>query len=119
MANRLFESESLAPERLLELAQAEGLELSRFGECLTAEETTQRLEAESALFTQIALRGLPSTYIGDELVVGAQPREVLEAAFERAATGARKPSVGPVAFASLSLLIALALWAVPPRRRSA
>ena len=52
-------------------------------------------------------------------MVGAQPREVLEAAFERAATGARKLSVGPVTFGSVALLLALALWAVPARRRSA
>ncbi len=119
MANRLFEAESLAPAKLLEMAQAEGLPLTPFGECLTSEATTERLERESALFTEVGLRGLPSTYIGDELVVGAQPREALEQVFERASTGTRRASVGPLAFSSLSLTLGLALWLVPGRRRRA
>jgi len=119
MADRLFDAESLAPAHVLELAQQEGLDLASFGDCLTSEPTSTRLAQESALFTEVQLRGLPSTFIGDELVVGAQPRDVLEEAFERAAVGAKKPSVGPFVFSGMALAMAgLLLW-LPRRKRTA
>lgn len=111
MASRLFEAESLEAEHLLVLAQEEGLDLPAFGACLTADETSARLERESALFETVGLRGLPSTFIGDELIVGAQPREVIEAALERAAAGRRRFSLGAVPLAAIAgALVLLLVW---------
>ena len=119
MARRLFAAESLDTPALLEQARAEGLDLPSFGECLTATSTVERLERESALFEEVGLRGLPSTFIGDELVVGAQPREVLERALDQAASGAQQASLGPIPFTALVVALAgLILW-WPERRRSA
>lgn len=76
----------LTLEEVVDLAEPLGVPRAPFATCLTREETAQRLEEEKALFAEAALRGLPSTFVEQELVVGADA-STLRGAIVRAVEG--------------------------------
>lgn len=83
----LFEEEALEHQQQLRGARELGLDLQRFQQCLTAPETDRRVERESKILRDMGFEGLPTTFVGDQKIIGAQSEEFFRAAYERAARG--------------------------------
>jgi protein-disulfide isomerase/uncharacterized membrane protein len=89
MADALFEAEDLEQKGLVETAKELGLDVTSFEACLAAPATEQKLESvERILRDSGMLQGLPTTFVGSAMLVGAQDDVALRDAFERAARGA-------------------------------
>lgn len=85
MADLLFEGE-LGDEAYESDAKQLGLDLPTFKACLSDPATQAAIDADVELFRKAALRGLPTTFVGDEHIVGARPVATFREAFERAAS---------------------------------
>ena len=86
MAEALFSTpvEELSPEKCEELAQKLGLPLEAFRTCVTDPQTQERIKADTAMFRASGALGLPTIWIGDVKLEGAQPTESLEHAVDQA-----------------------------------
>lgn len=109
MADRLFSMELshagiLAAGRELEL---DGL---AFASCLQAPATTQVLEQHAAVLDPEDFKGLPTTYVGTRVIIGARPEATFRAAFEAARKAPPLGVTGPVYVAALGLLLGALLW---------
>jgi predicted DsbA family dithiol-disulfide isomerase/uncharacterized membrane protein len=118
MADALFQSETLTLEACEKLAQSLGLSMPEFRACIASSATEARIEDESARVKSAGLAGLPTVWIGDQVLVGLQPIEKLEEAFAAAARGGA-PSRLPTAllWGTLSAVLA-AFGAIAVRSRS-
>ena len=83
----LFTTEDLSLPTIRKHAATLGVSLGAFDACLTSSATQQRLEREASILRDVGFQGLPTTYIGDRQIVGAQPNETFQDALERAARG--------------------------------
>jgi len=121
MADALFSSRDLSPAGVEAQAGTLGLDLESFRRCVTAPETDQRIAKESAILDEVGFKGLPTTFIGDRVLLGAQETYVFQQAIERAAKGVPAEGVPGwlylTATATLSAVILGLGW--PRRRRSA
>jgi uncharacterized membrane protein/predicted DsbA family dithiol-disulfide isomerase len=89
MADALFETEDLGRDGLAAAARRLELDLRRFDACLEAPGTEEKLRAmESILRDSGMLQGLPTTFVGNAMLVGARDEVALRDAFDRAARGA-------------------------------
>jgi uncharacterized membrane protein/predicted DsbA family dithiol-disulfide isomerase len=89
MADVLFEAEDLSEPGLVASARTLGLDVKRFEACLAAPATEARLRGvESILRDSGMLQGLPTTFVGNVMLVGAQDEVALRDAFDRAERGA-------------------------------
>jgi predicted DsbA family dithiol-disulfide isomerase/uncharacterized membrane protein len=89
MAEALFETEALDEPGLLAAAKSLGLDVKRFEACLASPATEEKLRGvENVLRDSGMLQGLPTTFVGSAMLVGAQDDVALRDAFERAARGA-------------------------------
>jgi len=81
MAEQLYQAErsQMTPKGLSLLAQKLEVDVSAFRKCLESEQTREELEAHMAMFSAAALGGLPSTFVDDELVRGADAQALQEA----------------------------------------
>jgi predicted DsbA family dithiol-disulfide isomerase/uncharacterized membrane protein len=86
MANALFTApvDDLTREGCEKIALGIGLPLQPFRDCVADPATDALIEADRAEFNAAGAFALPTLWIGDEQIVGAQPREVLEKAIEEA-----------------------------------
>jgi predicted DsbA family dithiol-disulfide isomerase/uncharacterized membrane protein len=115
MADALFRSESLSPEACEKLAASLGLSLTAYRACVQSAATDARIDEQVRRVRAAGLAGLPTVWIGSEVIVGLQPLDVLRAAFAKAA-GTRQPMRWPVALAlgaGLAAVAALALRRPP------
>jgi protein-disulfide isomerase len=110
MADMLFEGE-LGEDHYLAYAKRLGLDRGAFEACLTSPGTQARVEADVARFEAAGLRGLPTTFIGDQKVIGAKPMPVFRDALARAASP-QKPFAlsGPVYLLLSCAAVAALLW---------
>ncbi|HEX6272657.1 MAG TPA: DsbA family protein, partial [Polyangiaceae bacterium] len=116
MADVLFELEALDESALAGAAKSLGLDVKRFEECLASPKTEERLRGvESILRDSGMLQGLPTTFVGSAMLVGAHDDVALRDAFERAARGADDDGVPGVAY--LAALVAAAGGVVFAGRR--
>ncbi len=90
MADALFAApvEDLTPEGCERIAQRIGLPIGPYRACVSSPATEARIEADRAEFKAAGGYALPTLWIGDEELVGAQPREALAGAIQRALTRA-------------------------------
>jgi uncharacterized membrane protein len=111
LADALYHREPgpLSLAEVVDLAEPLGVPRGPFVACLKSDETRQRLEAEKDLFQQAALRGLPSTFVEQELVVGAD-EATLRGAVERALEG--HSAEGGIDLRYMFALVALLVLAV-------
>jgi uncharacterized membrane protein len=74
MADKLYKAESakLTPDGTLSLALGLGVDPLKFAGCLVAPETKAILEADKKLFDELGGKGLPFTFVGKRVVLGAQ-----------------------------------------------
>lgn len=71
--------ETLLREELVRLASKAGLESEAFAKCFDAEATQKTVEDEFALYKSLALPGLPTTYVDDKRIVGADLKALEQA----------------------------------------
>jgi predicted DsbA family dithiol-disulfide isomerase len=113
MRKLLFGAEDLSPPAMRSAAQSLGVDLEKYDRCMVADTTNQRIEHDIALLDQAGFQGLPTTYIGDERLVGFNPKTEFKfsEAIERAASGSKKASLPAAGYfggaAALALLTAL------------
>jgi predicted DsbA family dithiol-disulfide isomerase/uncharacterized membrane protein len=118
MADALFKSETLTPEACEKLAQSLGLSLPEFRACVASSSTDARIDDEIARVKSAGLAGLPTVWVGDQVLVGLQPIEKLEDAFAEAARG-KAPTRLPTALLWGTLTAVLAAFgAIAVRSRS-
>jgi predicted DsbA family dithiol-disulfide isomerase/uncharacterized membrane protein len=119
MADALFQSEALTPEACEKLAESLGLSLPAFRACIASSSTDARIDDEIARVKSAGLAGLPTVWIGDQVLVGLQPIEKLQEAFAEAARG-DAPTRLPTAllWGTLGAVLA-AFGAIAVRSRSA
>jgi protein-disulfide isomerase len=87
MADALFESEDLTPRGVQRIAGTLHLDMPKFKECVASPSTTARIEREQQLLRDAGFQGLPTTYVGSVMIVGAQDEAVFREAMDDAARG--------------------------------
>ncbi len=90
MADRLFAAEDIGKVGCEGLAEALGLDMAAFRGCVGSSATEARIEADIALIKASGFRGLPTVWIGDQLLAGARDRDAYAEAIRRVAAGTRK-----------------------------
>jgi uncharacterized membrane protein/predicted DsbA family dithiol-disulfide isomerase len=121
LADRLYNAKFGTLNRSSAIAHAVELGMDRqaLEACYDSPETNARLEREEKLFEEAELRGLPSTFVGSELIEGAEV-DGLRYAVKRALAGASSN----LSWLSLLLLLALvcaagvSLWAARGANRA-
>jgi uncharacterized membrane protein/predicted DsbA family dithiol-disulfide isomerase len=85
MANALFAApvDDLTREGCEKLAESVGIVLEPYRACVADPKTDERIEADRAEFKESGGYALPTIWIGELPLVGAQPREALEEALGR------------------------------------
>ena len=109
MADKLFLSEDLRPEANRELAKQLGLELDAYDKCIASGAADKIIDAESKILLDDGLQGLPTTYVGAQTILGAQPEEVFRDAFDRAARGEGERGIPAAIYWPLVLALAAAI----------
>jgi hypothetical protein len=107
------------PRRSSILASATnlGLDVDRLQKCLADEATEKKLAAvESILRDSGMLQGLPTTFVGNVMIVGAEDEVALRDTFERAARGDDAGGIPAWAYLGLVALVAGAIGFVGRRR---
>jgi predicted DsbA family dithiol-disulfide isomerase/uncharacterized membrane protein len=86
MANALFAVpvDDLTREGCEKVAQTVGLVLGPYRACVADPKTDQQIEADRAEFEESGGYALPTLWIGEQRLVGAQPRDALEQALNQA-----------------------------------
>jgi len=87
MADQLFESEDLTPTAILRIAATLHLDMSKFKACIQSPDTEARIDREQKILRDAGFQGLPTTYIGEEMIVGAQDEVLFREAMDNAARG--------------------------------
>lgn len=74
IADKLYKADpaKMTQDGMLGLAIGLGSEPVKFAACLVAPETREKLEADKKLFEDLGGRGLPFTFVGKRVVLGAQ-----------------------------------------------
>jgi protein-disulfide isomerase len=78
-----------------EHAQALGLDLETFDHCVNSAATVRRIEEDKEIILNGGFRGLPTTFVGDQRLVGWRVYPALKEAYEAAAAGGGKGIVLP------------------------
>ncbi|MFQ5904341.1 MAG: DsbA family protein, partial [Candidatus Binatia bacterium] len=97
--DRLFVSQgalAFTQGRLKGYARELGLENSVFSQCLDSGKYFKKVDGETAIAAFLGARGTPAFFLNGQLIAGAQPFEVFEAAIEKelkkaSASGETKP----------------------------
>lgn len=73
---------SFTEGKLKAYAKELGLEDQAFNQCLDSEKHLKKVEGETAIAAFLGARGTPAFFLNGQMMVGAQPFEVFEAAIE-------------------------------------
>ena len=84
MADHLFATEDLSPDASRRAAGQLGLDLAAFDRCVASAETDRAIDAQAKILRDAGFQGLPTTFVGARMIVGAQHEEVFREAFARA-----------------------------------
>jgi RNA polymerase sigma factor (sigma-70 family) len=91
MHDELFAHQtSLDREHIRQMAAKIGLDVARFEQALDSGSERARVQRDIDLAKKLGINGVPSTVVGDELVVGARPLEELVRVVDRALATHRK-----------------------------
>jgi predicted DsbA family dithiol-disulfide isomerase len=117
MADRLF-TMALSADNITAAGRELELDGLAFATCLSAESTARTLQDHFARIDEESFKGLPTTYIGSKVLVGARPEATLRDAFERAAQGEGWSLSGGV-YLGVLVTIVIALGVAGLRRERA
>jgi predicted DsbA family dithiol-disulfide isomerase len=117
MADALFQADSLSPEACEKIAASLGLSLEEYRSCVKSSATDARIDEQMKRVRAAGLGGLPTVWIGNEVIVGLQPAERLSAAFAKAA-GSKQAARLPTALLWITSGAALAAAAAVALRRA-
>lgn len=113
MASALYEATPITRDGILDTAARLGLDREAFGKCMEHPTTKATIDADSALFEKLDLRGLPYTFVGNRIILGHNPSAASKAA--RIALAGGRPTL-PVAWMLYAFgAIAVALVLITPR----
>ncbi len=87
MANELFEGSDLSPTGCERIAEHLGIEVESFRECVAAERTQKRIDSDVADGRQLAVRFVPTYWIGSRPITGGTSVTQLRAHIEAALPG--------------------------------
>ncbi|MEP7048705.1 MAG: DsbA family protein [Pseudomonadota bacterium] len=117
MADRLFAAQDLTPTSNRALAQSLGVELGAYDHCISSGHADRLIDAESKILLDSGLQGLPTTYVGAKMILGAQPEEVFRDAFDRAEAGVGDRGIpGSIYWSSVLALTLAVSWVGRVRR---
>jgi protein-disulfide isomerase len=85
--NKLFSSESLTQQTLLQYAQELSLNVEQFKTCITNEKYKDAITADSDFAVNLGVRSTPTFFINGLAVVGAQPLEVFKQVIDKELAG--------------------------------
>ncbi|MEZ4223103.1 MAG: thioredoxin domain-containing protein [Polyangiaceae bacterium] len=117
MADALFETETLDPTSNRRLAVQMALDAEVYDACIKNPETDATIKKEGQILRESGFQGLPTTYVGSEMIVGAQEEAVFREAFDRAARG--EGSSGVPGWAFFGGVAALAAVSIALGRKAA
>ncbi|HLV64446.1 MAG TPA: thioredoxin domain-containing protein [Polyangiaceae bacterium] len=109
LADFMFSTVDLSTANITRKAVELGIDGGEFERCLEAPETQARLEREGRILRDIGFRGLPTTYVGDQPIIGAQSDEVFRDALAAAASGESERGVPAWAYVTFFALVVSAL----------
>ena len=111
LANALMELTDLSVPGLLKTGAAVGLDPKALEACMSAPETNREASKSEQLLTRLGLlQGLPTTFIGSKMIVGAVEAPALREAFEQAAAGVNHGVPAPIYASLVALAAAASLW---------
>lgn len=70
---------TLDRDKVMEVAEAQGLDVDKLSSAMESERVDRIIDDNRTLAREIGVRGTPAIVIGDELVPGAAPLDVIEA----------------------------------------
>jgi protein-disulfide isomerase len=105
----LFATEDLSQGAIQKQVARLGIDRAAFDACVAAPASARRLDRERGILHDIGFEGLPTTYIGETRIVGAQAKEVFQDALELAAQGSGERGVPAWAYLAIALGIAGAI----------
>jgi protein-disulfide isomerase/uncharacterized membrane protein len=110
MADKLFTQEDLSKEAFAASAEALKLSMEPFRACIADPATDRAIDSDVALIRSAEFQGLPTVWVGDQLLLGARPEAEYEAALERAQGGGSAGSNALPLFWAVALSVGLVLF---------
>jgi protein-disulfide isomerase/uncharacterized membrane protein len=86
MADALFSAESLSSESCEKIAKSVGVPIDAYRSCVHDAATDAHIDDQMRQVRAAGLAGLPTVWIGSEVIVGLQSEDTLSAAFAKAAS---------------------------------
>lgn len=87
MADALFIADPPSEANAAAAAERFGLDLARFRSCVIDAKTDAKIDADIAMVRRTDFKGLPTTWINDQKLLGAKPTADISAAIEAASLG--------------------------------
>jgi len=120
MANALFETEDLSRAGLLKAGTTAGLDAKELDACLDAPATEAAVKKTEAILRDLGmLQGLPTTFIGAKMLVGAEEAPAIREAFDHALDAADRGVPAPAYIAALLAIAGATLFFGRTRRAPA
>jgi len=111
MANALFETEDLTRPGLVKAGASAGLDTKELEACLDAPATEAAVKKTEAILRDLnMLEGLPTTFIGTKMLVGAEEAPALREAFDHALVGSEGGVPAPAYVLVLLAAAGAAVW---------
>jgi predicted DsbA family dithiol-disulfide isomerase/uncharacterized membrane protein len=111
MANALFDSEDLSRPGLLKAGTAVGLDAKELAACIDSPATEAAVAKTESILPKLGLlEGLPTTFVGPRMLVGAQEAPTLRDAFDHAQQGTDRGVPGPVFIVVLLAMVGATVW---------
>lgn len=114
----LFESQTLERSALIGAAESVGMSEEEAAACWDDPASGAPIEANVRLLEALGFQGLPTTYVGGERIVGAQPGAVYQAALDRVQRSRGSTNLQGWAFYVLVGMIFLGIVVVGRRGRA-
>ena len=105
MADHLFAAGDLSPEANRRAGGELGLDLAQFDRCVADPGTDRAIDAQAKILRDAGFQGLPTTFVGARMIVGAQQEDVFRGRFARGG-----PREGESGVPALGVFGPLAVW---------
>jgi predicted DsbA family dithiol-disulfide isomerase/uncharacterized membrane protein len=110
LADRLVDID-LSPTSIHRTAVEVGVDGAKLDRCLGSSEPDRRIAADTKLLNDAGMEGLPTTYVGEQRLLGAVSEETVRDAFEKAKRQSGPGGVpGPWYLAGLLAAVGAVVW---------